>query len=655
MTTSIGTEAVDPGFLTRMEGLAKLVAPRRASRRPEGTSIAASLPLPPFNSPVAVAYPRTMRSEGRESAGRAIGPRGQLALAAVVAFVAVGGFLALYGAHHGTSGATLGATGLGLLALGAGLAFFASRRGENGVPIGLLAVAAAAGLVAALALCDLFHLRPYLLLPVDLLGFSESPFVTDLIKLRLGEPLYTPLPDNNSFPYSCGTQVLTYSIASLLGDGTSIPLLRCVQFSYVLGAVVVATAAMRSILRASGPAAHSPMWPWSILAAAFLVLVATDGRFNLYTHALHNDGLVLLLSACGLWLLVENAHAPRRWHALAMVLLPVVGFSVKQSALIWAGLFAAHFLFERRLRWSLVVAYGLCTGALAGLVVGASWWAWGDPYLEWTFVSLSLKNVSYERVLEHGFAAAGYLALGLAGGVALVLRPQARRLLWPWLMSLGLFGAEIYTSGVAVVSNHIGPGALLLSTWSLAAFALAWRDGDAAEPAWRRLVLLGAQVGIPVAAVGALQLYRAPKNVLSGDFPRYVAAIEREFEGLPAEQVLLDAGSWIYLREGVLMRDRSAPVSLHVGSNQTEITRTALADTIERIRARSYARILARELDTPRTRYDFGDRGSGVKAAILENYRIVRRIPGVRNVLEWWPPHLVSEVVVLEPIEPATR
>lgn len=596
-----------------------------------------------------------MHSAEMKSESRARGARGKLTLAMVMALVAIGGFLALYGAHHGASGATVGAAGVALLTLGAVPVFLLARRGEKGVPDGALAVAAAAGAVGALALCNLFHLRPYLLLPVDLLGFSESPFVTDLIKLRLGAPLYTPLPDNNSFPYSCGTQVLTYAIANLIGDGTSIPLLRCVQFSYVLGAVAVATAALRSILRASGSESRARDWSWSALAAAFLVLVATDGRFNLYTHALHNDGLVLLLSACGLWLLVENAHAPRRWHALAMVLLPVVGFSVKQSALIWAALFAAHFLLERRLSWPLVVAYGLATGALAGLVVGASWWAWGDPYLEWTFVSLSLKNVSYERVLDHGFAAAGYLALGLAAGIGLVLRPQGRGLLWPWLMSLGLFCAEVYTSGVAVVSNHIGPGALLLSTWSLAAFALAWRDSEVGEPAWKRLVLLGAQVGIPIAVIGALQLYRAPKNVLSGDFPRYIAAIEREFEGLPAEQVLLDAGSWIYLREGVLMRDRSAPVSLHVGSNQAEITRSALADTIERIRARSYARILARELDTPRTRYDFGDRGSGVKAAILENYRIVRRIHGVRNVLEWWPPHLVSEIVVLEPIEPATR
>ena len=79
------------------------------------------------------------------------------------------------------------------------------------------------------------------------------------------------------------------------------------------------------------------------------------------------------------------------------------------------------------------------------------------------------------------------------------------------------------------------------------------------------------------------------------------------------------------------------------------INRAALAETIRRIGERRYQRILAHALDTERSPYDFHNRGSGVKAAILEHYRIVRRIPEVSGIADWWPKNLLSEVVVLEP------
>jgi hypothetical protein len=133
------------------------------------------------------------------------------------------------------------------------------------------------------------------------------------------------------------------------------------------------------------------------------------------------------------------------------------------------------------------------------------------------------------------------------------------------------------------------------------------------------------------------------------DFFRYVSDIEKEFQGLPAEAVLMDTGTWVYLRENTLMRDRSAPVSLHVGKNQPEINHAVLSATIRRIEQKTYAKILARQLDTGHTWYDFQDRGSGVKAAILANYHEIRRIPGVQGITHWWPEHLVADILVLIP------
>jgi SH3-like domain-containing protein len=103
------------------------------------------------------------------------------------------------------------------------------------------------------------------------------------------------------------------------------------------------------------------------------------------------------------------------------------------------------------------------------------------------------------------------------------------------------------------------------------------------------------------------------------------------------------------------MRDRAAPVSLHVGSNQPEIGYDKLAATIERFRAKRYARILAREIDTDQSRYDYHNRGSGVRDAILENYHEVRRIRAVDGVNQWWPLHLLSEIIVLEPNAPPSQ
>jgi hypothetical protein len=194
----------------------------------------------------------------------------------------------------------------------------------------------------------------------------------------------------------------------------------------------------------------------------------------------------------------------------------------------------------------------------------------------------------------------------------------------------------------------MGPGIVLAGCWSLVALVRVWPRRSPSAPVWRYPVEQAGAAALVVLVLSGMGLLREPGPSVPGDLDRYIAEVEREFSDLPAEQVLMDVGSWIYLREGVLMKDRSAPVSLHVGANQPDVNRAALAETIGRIESRQYRRILARELDTPRTAYDFQDRGSGVKDAMLEHYRIVRRIPGV-DVNRWWPRHMIAEIVVLEP------
>jgi hypothetical protein len=172
------------------------------------------------------------------------------------------------------------------------------------------------------------------------------------------------------------------------------------------------------------------------------------------------------------------------------------------------------------------------------------------------------------------------------------------------------------------------------------------QDAKSRTTGWVQAGILAA---VPVFFLGGLGLVREPRNPVPPDLARYTAAIEAEFGDRPADQVLLDRGSWPYLRAGVVMKDRADAVALHAGSNQREINRAMLAETIVRIRARTYARILARDIEGDDTPYDFQRRGTGVREAILEEYQIVRRIPAVRGVSEWWPRLLLEEIAVLEP------
>ena len=148
--------------------------------------------------------------------------------------------------------------------------------------------------------------------------------------------------------------------------------------------------------------------------------------------------------------------------------------------------------------------------------------------------------------------------------------------------------------------------------------------------------------------VAGLGLTRDPKNGVPADTGRYIAAIEREFDGMDPRDVLLDRGNWVYVADTVLMMDRASSVQLWVGKNQPTITRELLVGTIERFQERRYRRILVRNLDGG-SPYDYESRGSGVRDALLANYREVRRIKGV-EVERWWPSLLLADISVLEPL-----
>lgn len=541
--------------------------------------------------------------------------------------------------------------GLGAVTLGSLFWGWTGGRGDPVQRSDALLLTLSGIALGTLALSTGFVLASYSTIPADILSFAESSFVNDIIKWRAGVPLYTPGVDNSAYPYMPGTQLLTYGIASLIGDPTSIPLLRQVALSYVvLAAVVAAFAADRLLLLAvDGPVRRlRPLWWWILACVAWLA--ATDPRFNMFVHSLHNDGLALLVSTAAFAAAASHLHRPRAATWVAMALLPAAGYLVKQSLLVWSPLLAVTLLASGRVRWKPLVAMVAATMMLAAGVTWYGYARWGgDDFLFWVFSSLGSKRVSPARSAEHLLLAGGYVVALLVWIRVMLARGVTRPVLALVLATAGLFLVEAYTSGIGFTPNHLGPGVVLASLWGVLALVAAWPA--ASEPAGRAVRIGHAAVlaAIPVFVVGGLGLFREPRNPVPPDLARYLAAIEAEFASQPPDRVLLDHGSWPYLPAGVVMKDRADPVALHAGSNQPAINRTMLAQTIARIRARSYSRILARSIEGDETSYDFQRRGTGVREAILEEYQIVRRIPAVRGVRRWWPPVLLSEIAVLEP------
>lgn len=535
----------------------------------------------------------------------------------------------------------------------AGRADLLSRPYAARIGITLLA---AAGL--ALMLAAAYQMIAYIRVPVDLLSFSESSFVNDILKFRLGTPIYTPPADNSAYPYMPGAPILTYLIAALLGQPDSIPVYRAVQFAYVILAAIMALRVSDLLARkllTEEEYRHRPLW--LIAWLPFLFLVAIDDRFNAFNYSLHNDGLALLVTVTCFWLLLHHSNGPRGWHLLAMMLLPTLGFVVKQSLLIWIGIFPAYLLVSGKasLRQSLLVLLG--AGFLAGGVIAFCYTLWGENYVWWIFTALGDKEIAPARSLMNLLRAGAYAAFGLFAGYVLVLRRPARDVVTLWLIWSALFGMQAYTSGIGWNVNHLGPGVVLATSWFLVAIARLWPKADISTRAgaehgmawWQHIAQqLGAAAIVLFVFAGALGAIRPPVNPIPADLERYIADIEAEFEDLPAEQVLLDSGTWVYLEEGVVMKDRAWAVSLHNGENQP-INHILLRETIDRIQDKTYARILAHELDTPENWYDYHDRGSGVKAAIFDNYQVVRRIPAVKGINAWSSISLVSEILVLEP------
>jgi hypothetical protein len=219
----------------------------------------------------------------------------------------------------------------------------------------------------------------------------------------------------------------------------------------------------------------------------------------------------------------------------------------------------------------------------------------------------------------------------------------------PWVVWLILFLVETYTSGIAWMTNHIGPGSLLAGIWFVAAMTKLWPSLMSRHGERDRLrIWLEAGICIVIACLllNGLGTVRIPAPPLTPDAHRYVREIEEEFLHQPAEDVLLDVGTWVYFKDGVIMKDR-APSIGERGYSETGDFSKALA----RIQGRQYSKILVRNLHSPDFWYDhrLWRKPSGIRQALLDHYHQTRVIPAADRPSYQPGSYLFGEVSVLEP------
>ncbi len=232
--------------------------------------------------------------------------------------------------------------------------------------------------------------------------------------------------------------------------------------------------------------------------------------------------------------------------------------------------------------------------------------------------------------------------MGLLGGI-LVLRGEGfRRLFLLWITWLLQVLIAAYSSGIAFRPAHLGPATLIGAVWFLVGLGRIWpEEGGSQEVAdraglWWRTVAMPTAVFLFLLGAGILRLGPAVPSGMEG----YIAAIEKEFDRLPRDRVLLDTGSWVYLPENVVMRDRESPIGTLWGTGTSDF-----AATTERIRNHYYQKILVRKFEDGEFLY----RDERIRQALRESYQEIRVIPSPGVPTTWLYYPLLYDVSVLIP------
>jgi hypothetical protein len=205
--------------------------------------------------------------------------------------------------------------------------------------------------------------------PWDLFVWPESPFMTNMLKLELGQPLFGAPAEGNSFVYSPGLEYLTFAILKPFGLHLDIRFCRLVNVVIGLLAGVLAGFALHRAVKMVVPENRFPRFAWLGAGVAALVIFR-----NFTADVTHPDNMVMLHTAGVFWLTLWAWREKRFGLAILAMLFAGLGVFAKQIlALSFLGpaLVFARFNPWGWRKWLLLLAIGGLS-AVSALVVMAS-------------------------------------------------------------------------------------------------------------------------------------------------------------------------------------------------------------------------------------------------------------------------------------------
>jgi hypothetical protein len=302
-------------------------------------------------------------------------------------------------------------------------------------------------------------------------------------------------------------------------------------------------------------------------------------------------------------------------------------------------------------QWKRFATFASGAIVLYGVSIAICFAIWGQPFYYWVFYMLSQHKVAPLRSFQHAMDAWAYFAILLLGGAAILRGRNVSPLLGAWLMCLFVFAVETYTSGLGWMLNHMGPGSLLAMVWFVAGLASVWNSAlEGPKPLieiWCRAAAMTAAVALTFSGLGFV---RIPLRPIPDDAYRYVHDIEAQFQGVPARLVLLDLGTWPYIKEKAIVGDRATSIGDRGYSGAADFT-----GILTRIRTKHYAKILVHGYRSFDFVYDYFlfPKPTGIRQALLDNYEEtgkIRAVEGNPYLKDWAEdPFYFGEISILEP------
>ncbi len=305
--------------------------------------------------------------------------------------------------------------------------------------------------------------------PWDMFIWAESPFLTNMLKLDHGKPIYGDPADANSFVYSPGLEYLTYVILKPFGRHLDIRYCRGVVVGLAVLASVIFAWCSRAIAEALTPESGNRGFIPVASGLFFLVIY-----YNFTSDIPHPDNLHILHSAVTLLLtLVAVRRESIRW-AVGAILFAGVGVFAKQVACLTPiGVALALGLTLRKGLKPALALVGLSGMSALGFLTLLWMPKWSKFY---TYDVLASHGVALERIPEIA---------------SFFLGPRIRLL--PLLLLLPALGATLFA--------RRGEARRMIVAYAvLAVFAVAPMFLAFLKPmgAWNNFGIIGAWVVVPV-------------------------------------------------------------------------------------------------------------------------------------------------------------